>query len=122
MEKNLVRKAGERGQDNLIAGLHPPAMTTAVKLAAGSGVLPRGTVLAYSDTDVCQPMAAGRVPAYILAKDADASGAEAVPAVVYRSGCFNPQAVTVPEGYELTAGDKKELRRFNIIFRQMLED
>ena len=41
-----VKKAGEIGQDNLIAGIHPPAEVTGIKIAAGQGKLARGTVLA----------------------------------------------------------------------------
>ena len=47
--RELMNKAGEIGQDNLIAGVFPPAEFTGVKIAAGQGALRRGTVLAESD-------------------------------------------------------------------------
>ena len=34
--KELVKKVGERGQDNLIAGLFPRALTVPVSIAAGA--------------------------------------------------------------------------------------
>ena len=55
----------------------------------------------------------------ILADDADASTADAT-AVAYRSGNFNPAAVILPTGYTLTDADLDALRRFDIIFTQML--
>ena len=122
MSENLVRKVGERGQDNLIAGLFPRALTMAVKVAAGAGALERGTVLSRKEDGICEVMAAGGTPAYILADPVDASGTEAVPAVVYRSGNFNPAAVTAAEGYTLTAADRDALRKYDIIFTHMLED
>ena len=122
MKENLVRKVGERGQDNLIARLFPRALTTAVKIAAGAGKLERGTVLSRKEDGTCEVMAAGGSPAYILVEPVDASGTEAVPAVAYHSGNFNPNAVIVAEGYTLTAADKDALRKYDIMFTNMMED
>ena len=47
--RELMNKAGEIGQDNLIAGVFPPVEFTGVKIAAGQGALRRGTVLAEGD-------------------------------------------------------------------------
>lgn len=55
----------------------------------------------------------------ILADPVDASEADAT-GVAYRSGNFNPDAVIVPEGYTLSDDDLDALRRFDIIFTQML--
>ena len=121
MAENLVNKVGECGQDNLIAGLFPRALTMGVKVAAGTGNLARGTVLSRKDDGTCEVMAAGGTPAYILADPVDASGAEAVAAVAYRSGNFNPHAVIVGEGYTLTAADKDNLRKYDIVFTDMME-
>ena len=49
MSENLVKKVDERSQDNLIARLYPPALTVPVKIAAGAGMLERGTVLSRKD-------------------------------------------------------------------------
>lgn len=64
MHENLVRKVGGRGQDNLIAGLFPRAFTTGIKIAAGAGMLERGTVLSAKEDGTCETMAAGGSPAY----------------------------------------------------------
>lgn len=121
MNKNLVNKVDERGQDNLIARLVPHALTTAVMIAAGAGSLERGTVLSRSEDGSCQVMAEGGTPAYILADPVDASGEEDVAAVAYRSGNFNPDAVIVGEGYTLSSADKDTLRKYNIVFTNMME-
>jgi hypothetical protein len=122
MRENLVHKVDECGQDNLIARLFPRAMTTAVMIVAGSGKLERGTVLSRKEDGTCEVMAEGGSPAYILADPVDASGTEAVPAVAYRSGNFNPNAVIVAEGYALTTADKDNLRKYDIVFTNMMED
>ena len=120
--KELVKKVGERGQDNLIAGLFPRALTTGVNIVAGAGKLARGTVLSRKEDGACEVMATGGIPAYVLADPVDASGTEAVAAVAYRSGNFNPDAVTVAEGYTLTAADKDTLRKYDIIFTRVLPE
>lgn len=122
MSKNLVNKVGETGQDNLIARLFPRALTTGVKIAAGAGELARGTVLSANEDGTCGVMVEGGTAAYILADPVDASGAEAVAAVAYRSGNFNPAAVIVAEGYALTTADKDTLRKYDIVFTDMMED
>lgn len=125
MSKNLVSKVGTCSQDNLIAGLYPPAMTTGVKIAAQAGKLVRGTVLASKGDGTYEVMNTGKTPAYILAEDVDASGSETVAAVAYRSGNFNPAAVLVDSGYnsgKLAAEDKDTLRKYGIIFTHMLQD
>ena len=136
MSKNLVTKVGECGQDNLIAGLFPRALTMGVKVAAGEGLLKRGTLLTAKDdgtyvicgkkettgegddaqTTICSN------PSAVLTVDVDASGAAAVAAVAYRSGNFNPHAVIVAEDYTLSATDKDNLRKYDIVFTDMMED
>ncbi|MDE7053863.1 MAG: head decoration protein [Oscillospiraceae bacterium] len=122
MNKNLVNKVGERGQDNLIARLYPRALTTGVNIVAGAGELARGTVLSRKDDGTCEVMAEGGTPAYILADPVDATGDAAVAAVVYRSGNFNPNAIIVSDGYALTAADKDTLRKYDIVFTDMMDD
>ena len=134
--KELVRNVGERGQDNLIAGIYPRALTMPVKIAAGEGKLKRGTILtAKSDGTyvVCgKKVTAGEGdaaqtttysnPSAVLTEDVDASGTSAVAAVAYRSGNFNPDAVTVAEDYTLTLADKDTLRKYDIIFTRVLPE
>ena len=136
MAENLVKKAGECSQDNLIAGLFPRALTMGVKVAAGEGLLKRGTLLtAKSDGTyvICgKKVTTGEGesattttyanPSAILTVDADASGATAVAAVAYRSGNFNPDAVIVAKDYTLTAADKDNLRKYDIVFTDMMDD
>lgn len=113
-----------------------PATLTAVKVGttaqtagtdytyeASTGVITFGTAPAagtknvVAEYDVCN--ADELTISCILADDVDASTADAV-AVAYRSGNFNPAAVILPTGYTLTAADLDALRRFDIIFTQML--
>ena len=122
MSENLVKKVGECGQDNLIAGLFPRALTTGVNIVAGAGKLARGTVLSRKEDGTCEVMATGGTPAYVLADPVDVSGTEAVAAVAYRSGNFNPDEVAVAEGYTLTAADKDTLRKYDIIFTRVLPE
>lgn len=135
MRENLVNKVGECGQDNLIARLFPRALTMGIKVAAGEGLLKRGTVLVATEDGyvVCgKSVTTGEGdnavtttyadPSAILVDDIDASGDEAVTAVAYRSGNFNPHAVIVADGYTLTAADKDTLRKYDIVFTDMMED
>lgn len=122
MSKNLVNKIGECTQDNLIARMYPRALTTGVTIAAGAGELARGTVLSKKDDGTCEAMKANGSPAYILADAVDASGETAVAAVAYRCGNFNPNAVIVSDGYALTAADKDALRKYDIVFTDMMDE
>lgn len=123
MNKELCRKVDEYTPDNLIAKLYPPAETTGITLRAldAEAILPRGTVLAISDTDgtavqLGATAADGETltPAYILCDDTAVS-TENTSAVAYRAGCFNADAVTVASGYEITAADEDALRKYGII-------
>lgn len=136
MAENLVNKVGECGQDNLIAGLFPRALTMGVKVAAGEGLLKRGTLLtAKSDGTyvICgKKVTTGEGesattttygnPSAVLTVDVDATGSTAATAVAYRSGNFNPHAVIVAKDYTLTAADKDNLRKYDIVFTDMMED
>lgn len=136
MSKNLVNKVDECGQDNLIARLFPRALTMGIKIAAGEGLLKRGTILSVNESGayvVCgKSVTTGEGdtavtttysnPGAILADDVDASGDADVTAVAYRSGNFNPNAVIVADGYTLTAADKDTLRKYDIVFTNMMED
>lgn len=136
MSENLVNKVGECGQDNLIARLFPRALTMGIKIAAGEGILKRGTVLTAKDDGtyvICgkkvttdEGEAAQTTtysnPSAILAVDIDANGTTAATAVAYRSGNFNPDAITVEEDYTLTAADKDNLRKYDIVFTHTLDD
>ncbi len=120
MSRGLVNKVGEIGQDNLIAKLFPPAETFGVTIAAGQGELARGTVRVRGTDGYAILDAAGTGKANcILADPVDASGAEAVTGVAYRTGHFNSNALITAEGYELTADDREELRKGGILLSEM---
>lgn len=126
MNKELCRKVDEYTPDNLIAKLYPPAETTGITLRAldAEATLPRGTVLAISDTDRTAVQLGATAaddetltPAYILCDDTTV-GTENTPAAAYRAGCFNAAALTVAEGYAITAADKDNLRRYGIVLHE----
>ena len=49
MGRRLDENLGSVGFDNLIAGMYPPAEVFYVELAAGQGLLERGTLLALDN-------------------------------------------------------------------------
>lgn len=118
--RELMNKAGEIGQDNLIAGVFPPAEFTGIKIAAGQGALRRGTVLAESDAGcvVLGTETTGKA-AYILSDDVDAT--EEVGTTAYRAGNFNTKALIVAEGYELTEADRDSLRKYRIVLNDNMQ-
>lgn len=122
MNKELCRKVGEVGQDNLIAKLFPPAETFGIKVAGGEGVLKRGTVMALSGTDyvVLDAETTGKANC-VLSDPVDASGESPVTAVAYRTGHLNRKALIVAEGYTMTAADEEELRKGGILLSDMLD-
>lgn len=122
MNKELCRKVGEVGQDNLIAKLFPPAETFGIKVAGGEGVLKRGTVMALSGTDyvVLDAEATGKANC-VLSDPVYASGESPVTAVAYRTGHLNRKALIVAEGYTMTAADEEELRKGGILLSDMLD-
>lgn len=122
MNKELCRKVGEVGQDNLIAKLFPPAEPFGIKVAGGEGVLKRGTVMALSGTDyvVLDTETTGKANC-VLSDPVDASGEDAVTAVAYRTGHLNRKALIVAEGYTMTAADEEELRKGGILLSDMLD-
>lgn len=63
---------------------------------------------------------AQNVPSMILADDTDVGTDNDVTAVAYRSGNFNPAAVITADSYTLTDEDYDVLRKYNIIFTQMI--
>lgn len=110
----LDENLGTVGYDNLIGGLTPGAEVFSVQLAAGQGVLERGTLLAIGEGGMVKISAGttGKANA-VLADTVDAT--EAVTAVAYRTGHFNANALIVADGYEITAADKEALRVAGIL-------
>lgn len=118
--RELMKKAGEIGQDNLIAGAFPPAEVTGIKIKAGEGQLSRGTVLAESDGEcVALSEATKGKAAYILTDDVDAT--EAVGTTGYRTGNFNTKALITKDSYELAAEDRDALRKYGIVLNDNMQ-
>ena len=114
MAKRLDNVIGSMSPDNLINGLCPGAEVFSVQLAAGQGVLARGTLLATSDAGMVKISAAttGKANA-VLAEEVDAT--EAATGIAYRTGHFNGNCLIVADGYEITAADKEALRVAGIL-------
>ena len=107
---------GAVGFDNLIAGITPAAEVFSVQVAAGQGVLERGTLLATADGGMVKISSAttGKANA-VLAEAVDTGAGEAVNAIAYRTGHFNANTLIVADGYEITAADKEALRGVGIL-------
>lgn len=136
-----VKRVGGIDQDNLIAGIYPPADVTGVTLRAleEETVLARGTVLALSSIDgklvilgteaAEAQTASGENPAvpaevltaaYILCDDMTV-GTKDVSAVAYRTGNFNSKALITAEDYTLTGADRDALRKYGIVLNDNMQ-
>jgi hypothetical protein len=109
--------------DNLIFDAGMPLDVKTATLAAGQGVLLRGSLIAedgtlFSAAEVITPGAeygdpsttTGSNPDAILAADADTGTGGTVNAAAYRTGHFVRQSVILAEGATLTAEAEKILR------------
>ena len=112
----LDENLGAVGFDNLIAGTTPGAEVFSVEVAAGQGVLERGTLLATGSGGLEKISSAttGKANA-VLAETVDTGSGSAVVAVAYRTGHFNTNSLIVADGYEITAADKEALRAVGIL-------
>lgn len=130
--KELNRKLGSMEFDGLITGLNPPVRVAggAIAKVDEATVYKRGTLLAKSAKDgllrilgeepptpATGETADTYTPDCVLCDDTEISADEDTPVVVYAAGCFDPEKVTVAEGYELTEADKDRLRTYSIIFK-----
>lgn len=113
---------GSVGFDNLFNGSTPGAEVFSVEVAAGQGVLERGTLLATADGGMVKISAAttGKANA-VLAESVDTGEGGAVTAIAYRTGHFNANSLLVAEGYEITAADKEALRGVGILLSDAVE-
>lgn len=121
MAKRIDEVIGSVGYDNLINGLTPGAEVFHVEVAAGQGVLERGTLLATADGGMVKISAAttGKANA-VLAEAVDTTDGAAI-AVAYRTGHFNANKLIVADGYEITAADKEALRVAGILISDAVE-
>ncbi len=112
----LDENLGTMDFDNLINGVNPPAEVFSVELAAGQGVLERGTLLSTTDGGMVKISAAttGKANA-VLADTVDTNKGDTVVATAYRTGHFNTNGLIVADGYKITAADKEALRIAGIL-------
>ena len=120
MAKRLDETIASVGFDNLFHGTCPGAEVASVQLAAGQGILARGTLLAIGTSGLVKISSAttGKANA-VLAEDVDAT--EAVTGIAYRTGHFNGNCLIVADGYEITAADKEALRVAGILISDAVE-
>lgn len=130
MNTNGMSQVGAFTPDNLIAGNRYPVDVCHVVIKAGQS-LERGTVLEEDAAEtekyvICGTQAAGdsggeatAEAEYILAEAVDASEEDAV-GTAYRTGEFAENALTVKEGYALTAKDRKALRNAGIFLTRIM--
>jgi len=126
MAKNLYSKIGEMDYDGLITNIIPAIQTaggTVAKLTAAATYV-RGTVLAKSTTSgklyiLGTAAAEGDTltPDCVLCDDEDIGTSADVPVAVYTAGCFDPNKVTVLDGYTITEANKDKLRERGIVFK-----
>ena len=119
MAKELRQKLGSMEYDGLITGLNPPTRVdggTIAKLAAPA-TLKRGTLLGKADSGLLAIYDGTGTPDCILCDDTEVGTAEDVPVDVYVAGCFDPEKVTVGDGYTITQADKDKLRTYSIVFK-----
>jgi|GEM_PF-949921 hypothetical protein len=115
---NLYSIIGQFDYDNLIAGEKEPIIKKGVTLAAGQGVLNRGTLLGIVTATGLAVMCdstktdGSQIPKYILALeqsptvttiDTGVAGSTLnVPTVAYQSGIFNSAAITTVTGQDIS--------------------
>ena len=118
--KELHNKLGEMEYDGLITGLNPPkrvAGGTIAKLTAAT-TYKRGTLLGKDDdTGALSIFDGTNTPDCILCDDTEVGTAEDVKVTVYEAGCFDPEKLTVAEGYTLTQANKDKLRERGIVLK-----
>lgn len=122
----LDENLGGVGFDNLIADSYPPADVFSVQLAAGQGILERGTLLALKDDGTMETIGTettGKANAVLTdpVDTGDAAEGEVVSGIAYRAGHFNTNRLIVAEGYTITAADREALRVAGILTSEAVE-
>ena len=119
MAKELRKKLGSMEYDGLITGLNPPVRLDGGVIAKldTTAVLKRGTLLGKAESGLLSVYDGTGTPDCILCDDTEVDTAEDTPVDVYAAGCFDPEKVTVAEGYTITQADKDKLRTYSIIFK-----
>ena len=119
--KKLNETIGAVEYDGIINGVSCTDVVT-VQLAAGSGVLNRGTIVTGTAGGQLAPVSAALSTGkavYVLADDTDATAATV--AVAYRTGHFNRNMLITNGSYVLTAADEEILRAAGILLSDAIE-
>lgn len=119
MAKELHQKLGSMEYDGLITGLNPPTRVDGGVIAKleEPAILKRGTLLGKAESGFLSIYDGTGTPDCILCDDTEVGSTEDVPVDVYAAGCFDPEKVTVADGYTLTQADKDKLRAYSIVFK-----
>lgn len=106
--------------DNLFASSYPQAVTGSYTLAAGQGVLKRGSLIAIGTGDkgsLVSAALAANTPVFVLADDADtgsSTSGSAVECLGYRAGHFLDDQLITGSSYALKATDLEKMRQYGI--------
>lgn len=111
-------KLGEMTHSNLIADTHVKLITGSGIVAANTGTLEQGTVMAL-DSGKLVVMATGKTPYGILTDDVTVGATDEV-VEVYLTGKFNKGALKVASGYTLSATDIQTLRNGGIFVENVM--
>ncbi|MFP4976378.1 head decoration protein [Paenibacillus sp. CN-4] len=117
----IIERFDNAALQHFFAGTEVSALTTSVTLAPDQGVLLKGSVLGTLATGGQAKLVnktatdGSQVARYVLAETVDTAG-EAVEVVVFKSGVFNGDVLTVAKGDTVQA-HAEELRQGNIHFR-----
>ena len=119
--KKLNETIGAVEFDGIINGVCCADVVT-VQLAAGNGVLKRGTIVTGTPGGKLAPVAAALTTGkavYVLADDTGIT-ADTV-ATAYRAGHFNRNKLITDGSYALTAADEEILRAAGILLSDAIE-
>ena len=119
--KKLNETIGAVEFDGIINGVCCADVVT-VQLAAGKGILKRGTVVTGTAGGQLAPVSAALEATkgtYILADDTDTTTATVASA--YRAGHFNRNKLITDGSYVLTAADEEILRAAGILLSDAIE-
>ena len=105
--------------DNLIYDLYPEPEVFSVELAAGSGILERGTLLAKAQDGTYSMFGEGEGTANaVLCDPVELSSDGKVIGQAYRTGHFAQNILKVKSGATITEADKEALRDVGILLSE----
>ncbi|MCH5201549.1 MAG: head decoration protein [Oscillospiraceae bacterium] len=122
MSKRLDETLNAPGYDGLIIGNEPVADVVTVQLAAGNGIVVRGTVVTGAAGGELKPVSEALTAdnaTYIITDDVDTTAATT--ATAYRTGKFAENRLITDGSYKLTAADKEILRKSGILLDTAIE-